>query len=201
LESDDGGGGRGGKGNGPNNGDLYGDDGKEGDDDSDDEMGDADDIGDHVYDGRGGTRPYSERVDDKGDILPPLDRLEEHSEAFGDDCLGDERSSKHLLSDIQQLFDGALEEANDLATELYEAAMQLKHWKSSVLSLATIASTTETLSSGDGVEDDQVLQRQPDIIDSKHPYLSGLITSYLNDIRDGINNVHVLCSSADIPAK
>jgi hypothetical protein len=149
----------------------------------------------------------SEGLRDSGDTkreqaLPRADPapLPETSEGY---FPNEGRSLHDLCNELLRCFEDALGENNgwawqnlDLAMELHETTIRLEHWKSSIFSL-----TAESLTTGAAVsqEDDVAARKWLDSLESVHPYLSGLIFSYLDDMRDTVSNMQAFCSSPDNP--
>jgi len=122
-----------------------------------------------------------------------------------DDSMAEDLSLSDLYDETLREFDAAVEgdggwawEDVDVATRLHQAIKRLRHWKRSIIWLKSGFSPESVRPQLGHKDEDAVFRGCLDCAQREDPYLSGVIWSYLQDVRDGLENIH---NSFQMPAE
>ncbi|KAH7081321.1 hypothetical protein BKA63DRAFT_206142 [Paraphoma chrysanthemicola] len=158
------------------------DDFEHGDDDEDNEYDDDDD-----------SKSYRSRK--KGDS--PTSRQSPNDGVASDEDTGDDAASIHILCkavlrDFNRAFDSDSGWAwidDSLAAKLHEGFTGILHWNSSLHWLALKLHDADTKSDNTDQPIDAKVGAMLDQVGQANPYLAGVITSYLEDIRETLSSI------------
>jgi hypothetical protein len=144
---------------------------------------------------------YEDNNDESGDEdQKAYTEWEEDTTLASDNLEYDNEKSLHeLVRDVENDFGIALDEDDgwawldfDLALQMHEVSTQWQHWKGSIAGFAAELLNLGTDSATKKTDEDMDTRELLVTIEMERPYLSGVIISYLSDIRCALINLRTV---------
>lgn len=122
-----------------------------------------------------------------------------------DDSMTGEQPLFDIYNETLRNFDASIEEDDgwgwkdiEVATQLHDISTRLRHWKRSLVWLKSGVSRRLPDPELDAKHDDSVFQECLDIVRQEDTYVSEVVGSYMEDVRDGLERLRL---SLELPGE